>query len=98
MKFLLHLFSLPSHLILLLRLALVTLVTTHYNALVYNSTERPVHQETPFTVIKMAALSKPTKSSVGLGNRVLLDKMDKLRGLGISNLVSLPQVSSLCAP
>ncbi len=43
------------------------------------------------------ALSKPIKSSVGLGNRVLLDKMDKLRGLGISNLVSLPQVSSLGA-
>ncbi|KAI8660400.1 hypothetical protein NCS57_01017200 [Fusarium keratoplasticum] len=38
------------------------------------------------------ALSKPIKSSVGLGNRVLLDKMDKLRGLGISNLVSLPQM------
>ncbi|RTE68288.1 hypothetical protein BHE90_017335 [Fusarium euwallaceae] len=38
------------------------------------------------------ALSKSAKSSVGLGNRVLLDKMDKLRGLGISNLVSLPQM------
>ncbi|KAJ4326279.1 hypothetical protein N0V84_003145 [Fusarium piperis] len=37
----------------------------------------------------MAALSKPV---VGLGNRVLLDKMDKLRGLGISNMVSLPQM------
>ncbi|RSL77183.1 hypothetical protein CEP51_009304 [Fusarium floridanum] len=38
------------------------------------------------------AVSKSVKSSVGLGNRVLLDKMDKLRGLGISNLVSLPQM------
>lgn len=33
------------------------------------------------------------KPGQGLGNRVLLDKVDKLRELGISHLVPLPQVS-----
>jgi hypothetical protein len=37
--------------------------------------------------------SKVVKSETGLGNRALLDKMDKLRELGISDMVPLPQVS-----
>jgi hypothetical protein len=40
----------------------------------------------------MTAASKAVKSEQGLGNRALLDKMDKLRELGISNMVPLPQV------
>ncbi|KAM0346649.1 hypothetical protein ACHAPU_005361 [Fusarium lateritium] len=36
--------------------------------------------------------SKSVKSEQGLGNRALLDKMDKLRELGISNMVPLPQM------
>ncbi|KAF4428294.1 Interferon-induced GTP-binding Mx [Fusarium acutatum] len=36
--------------------------------------------------------SKTVKSEQGLGNRALLDKMDKLRELGISNMVPLPQM------
>lgn len=36
--------------------------------------------------------SKTDKSSEGLANRALLDKMDKLRELGISDMVPLPQV------
>ncbi|KAH7263114.1 P-loop containing nucleoside triphosphate hydrolase protein [Fusarium tricinctum] len=35
---------------------------------------------------------KTNKSSEGLANRALLDKMDKLRELGISNMVPLPQL------
>lgn len=40
----------------------------------------------------MTTTSKTVKSEQGLGNRALLDKMDKLRELGISNMVPLPQV------
>ncbi|KAM0236353.1 hypothetical protein ACHAPO_004985 [Fusarium lateritium] len=40
----------------------------------------------------MTAASKTIKSEQGLGNRALLDKMDKLRELGISNMVPLPQM------
>ncbi|KAG7410479.1 hypothetical protein LZL87_002883 [Fusarium oxysporum] len=36
--------------------------------------------------------AKAVKSEQGLGNRALLDKMDKLRELGISNMVPLPQM------
>ncbi|KAM0562395.1 hypothetical protein ACHAPJ_002085 [Fusarium lateritium] len=36
--------------------------------------------------------SKVPKPGEGLGNRALLDKMDKLRELGISNMVPLPQM------
>ncbi|KAF4973657.1 hypothetical protein FSARC_135 [Fusarium sarcochroum] len=36
--------------------------------------------------------SKASKPGEGLGNRALLDKMDKLRELGISNMVPLPQM------
>ncbi|KAF5578625.1 interferon-induced GTP-binding Mx [Fusarium pseudocircinatum] len=36
--------------------------------------------------------AKTVKSEQGLGNRALLDKMDKLRELGISNMVPLPQM------
>ncbi|KAI1051708.1 hypothetical protein LB506_003159 [Fusarium annulatum] len=36
--------------------------------------------------------SKTDKSSEGLANRALLDKMDKLRELGISDMVPLPQM------
>ncbi|KAM5360419.1 hypothetical protein ACJA88_014837 [Fusarium oxysporum] len=36
--------------------------------------------------------AKAVKSEQGLGNRALLEKMDKLRELGISNMVPLPQV------
>ncbi|KAF4344997.1 interferon-induced gtp-binding mx [Fusarium beomiforme] len=36
--------------------------------------------------------SKAVKSEQGLGNRALLDKMDKLRELDISNMVPLPQM------
>lgn len=41
---------------------------------------------------KMDASSDKDKSNQGLGSRVLLDKVDKLRELGISHLVPLPQV------
>lgn len=41
----------------------------------------------------MNTSSDEGKTSQGLGTRVLLDKMDKLRELGISHLVPLPQVS-----
>lgn len=41
---------------------------------------------------KMDASSDNDKPSQGLGSRVLLDKVDKLRELGISHLVPLPQV------
>ncbi|CEI68579.1 hypothetical protein FVEN_g5276 [Fusarium venenatum] len=37
-------------------------------------------------------VAKTDKSSEGLANRALLDKMDKLRELGISNMVPLPQM------
>ncbi|GKU03204.1 dynamin family protein [Fusarium langsethiae] len=40
----------------------------------------------------MTTKSKTVKSEQGLGNRALLDKMDKLRELGISNMVPLPQM------
>ncbi|KAF5232762.1 hypothetical protein FAUST_8549 [Fusarium austroamericanum] len=40
----------------------------------------------------MTTTSKTVKSEQGLGNRALLDKMDKLRELGISNMVPLPQM------
>ncbi|KAL7948606.1 P-loop containing nucleoside triphosphate hydrolase protein [Trichoderma barbatum] len=40
----------------------------------------------------MSSSSAPDKSGQGLGNRVLLDKVDKLRELGISHLVPLPQM------
>lgn len=36
--------------------------------------------------------AKTDRSSDGLANRALLDKMDKLRELGISDMVPLPQV------
>lgn len=36
---------------------------------------------------------KAAEAEAGLGNRALLDKMDKLRELGISDMVPLPQVS-----
>ncbi|KAM0250152.1 hypothetical protein ACHAP5_002469 [Fusarium lateritium] len=36
--------------------------------------------------------AKTNKSSEGLANRALLDKMDKLRELGISDMVPLPQL------
>lgn len=42
--------------------------------------------------LKMHTSSDEGKTSQGLGSRVLLDKVDKLRELGISHLVSLPQV------
>ncbi|UPK93747.1 hypothetical protein LCI18_004682 [Fusarium solani-melongenae] len=42
-------------------------------------------------VIEMTT-SKTAKSGAGLGNRTLLDKMDKLRELGISDIVPLPQM------
>lgn len=41
---------------------------------------------------KMDASSDKDKRSQGLGSRALLDKVDKLRELGISHLVPLPQV------
>jgi hypothetical protein len=41
--------------------------------------------------------SRAVKTEQGLGNRALLDKMDKLRELGISNMVPLPQVCSQSA-
>ncbi|KAK6448596.1 hypothetical protein FP744_10004846 [Trichoderma asperellum] len=40
----------------------------------------------------MNTSSDEGKTSQGLGTRVLLDKMDKLRELGISHLVPLPQI------
>lgn len=40
----------------------------------------------------MNSSSDEGKTSQGLGSRVLLDKVDKLRELGISHLVPLPQV------
>ncbi|KAK4069164.1 hypothetical protein Trihar35433_5743 [Trichoderma harzianum] len=40
----------------------------------------------------MGVTSTNNKSGDGLGNRVLLDKVDKLRALGISHLVPLPQM------
>lgn len=40
--------------------------------------------------------AKTVNSEQGLGNRALLDKMDKLRELGISNMVPLPQVCLAC--
>lgn len=40
----------------------------------------------------MNASSDKDKPSQGLGSRTLLDKVDKLRELGISHLVPLPQV------
>ena len=40
--------------------------------------------------------NKKEQSAGGLGNRALLDKMDKLRELGISGKVPLPQVRLLC--
>jgi hypothetical protein len=46
--------------------------------------------ETP--VVEMT--TKRDKSGDGLANRTLLDKMDKLRELGISDMVPLPQVST----
>ena len=36
--------------------------------------------------------AKRDKSGEGLASRTLLDKMDKLRELGISDMVPLPQV------
>lgn len=40
----------------------------------------------------MDASSDKDKPSQGLGSRALLDKVDKLRELGISHIVPLPQV------
>ncbi|KAJ4265013.1 hypothetical protein NW762_005256 [Fusarium torreyae] len=47
--------------------------------------------ETSAPAVEMPA-SKTDKSSEGLANRALLDKMDKLRELGISDMVPLPQM------
>jgi hypothetical protein len=46
----------------------------------------------------MTTTTTTVKSEQGLGNRALLDKMDKLRELGISNMVPLPQVRPPGAP
>lgn len=40
-------------------------------------------------------VNKAAQSAAGLGNRALLDKMDKLREIGISGMVPLPQVRSM---
>ena len=37
-------------------------------------------------------VNKKEQPASGLGNRTLLDKVDKLRELGISGMVPLPQV------
>jgi hypothetical protein len=42
--------------------------------------------------IKMTASPEESKGNHRLGVRALLDKVDKLRELGISHLVPLPQV------
>ena len=58
-----------------------------------NKSARKVSQESIKSepVVEMTT-SKTAKSGAGLGNRTLLDKMDKLRELGISDIVPLPQV------
>lgn len=64
-----------------------------------NKSKRKVSQESTKSdpVVEMTT-SKTTKSGAGLGNRTLLDKMDKLRELGISDIVPLPQVGFRYTP